>query len=300
MNTPKNIAASVHERLLNRARREGRPFNELLQYYAMERFLYRLSVSRHAERFILKGALLLRVWQSPEIRPTMDIDLLGRTSRELEDVKSQIRDIISTDVKPDGLVFDADSVEAERITEDAEYQGLRIRFRGLLGSAKVTMQIDIGFGDIVFPGAEKESLPTMLNDTPPELLCYSKESVVAEKFQAMVKLGMLNSRMKDFYDIDLLSRRYNFDGAKLAEAIRLTFNERSTEIPAHIEAFSETFINSKQVQWNAFRKRLKREEVAVEFRIVVHNIQKFLAPAVSALSTGEKLPMHWKVGGPWR
>jgi hypothetical protein len=202
-------------------------------------------------------------------------------------------------VKPDGLVFDIDSIQAEQITEDAEYEGLRIRFPGLLGSAKILMQVDIGFGDIVFPEVETYRLPTMLDDAPPELLCYSRESVVAEKFQAMVKLGMLNSRMKDFYDIDLLSRQYDFEGANLAEAIRLTFHERGTEMPTHIEAFSDTFINMKQVQWIAFRKRLQREDVAAEFQNVVKNIEKFLAPIISALITGSQLPEHWNAAGSW-
>ncbi len=300
MNKTDNIAASAHQRLLNRARSDGRPFNELLQYYAMERFLYRLSVSRYSKRFILKGALLLRVWHSPEIRSTMDIDLLGRTSRDQEEIKSQFKDIIATEVKHDGLVFDSDSVQAEPITGDAEYQGLRIRFRGLLGSAKISMQIDIGFGDIVFPEIETHSLPTMLDDAPPELFCYSKESVVAEKFQATVKLGVLNSRMKDFYDIDLLSRQYDFDGANLAEAIRLTFNERRTELPTHVEVFSETFIDLKQVQWIAFMKRLQLNNVAVEFKSVVNNIEKFIVPIVSSLITGKQAPGHWLEAGPWR
>jgi len=299
VNTPNNIAASVHRRLLNRARRDGRPFNELLQYYAMERFLFRLSVSTHAERFILKGALLLRVWHSPQIRPTMDIDFLGRTSREQEDIKSQIRDILAVDVKPDGLEFHSESIEAEQITEDAEYQGLRIRFRGSLGSAKISMQIDIGFGDIVFPEIETHSLPTMLENAPPELLCYSKESVIAEKFQAMVKLGMLNSRMKDFYDIELLSRQYDFDGVNLAEAIRLTFNERGTELPTHVEAFSDVFIKLKRVQWFAFRKRLHCDDGEAEFQTAVSNIEKFLAPIVSALITGNRSPGHWTAADAW-
>ncbi len=226
--TFKNTAASVRQRLLNRARCDQRPFNELLQYYAMERFLYRLSQSAHADRFILKGALMLRAWQSPELRPTMDIDFLGRTNNEEAGIAAQVREILAVAIEPDGLVFNPASIQTERITEDADYEGIRVRFRGTLDSARVHMQIDIGFGDIVYPGTEESDLPTLLGDPAPRLLCYSRESAIAEKFEAMVKLRELNSRMKDFYDIWLLSRQFDFAGERLAEAIRLTFNRRGT------------------------------------------------------------------------
>ena len=204
MTTPHNISSSVRQRLLNRARNDRRPFNELLQYFAMERFLYRLSRSPHADRFVLKGALMLNVWRSPEIRPTMDIDLLGRTSNMEDELVAQIRDILSVEVQPDGLVFDSGSIRAERISEGADYEGFRLRFPGALGTARIHMQIDIGFGDVVYPEPEVSELPTMLDFPPPRLLCYSRESSIAEKLEAMVKLGSLNSRMKDFYDIWLL------------------------------------------------------------------------------------------------
>ncbi|MBN1495391.1 MAG: nucleotidyl transferase AbiEii/AbiGii toxin family protein, partial [Spirochaetes bacterium] len=253
MTSSRDMAASVRQRLLNRARSERRPFNELLQYYAMERFLYRLSQSVHVDRFILKGALMLRVWRSPELRPTMDIDMLGRTSNEEADIIAQIQDILAVDVETDGLAFYPASIQAERIAEDAEYNGIRIRFMGALGSARINMQIDIGFGDVVYPEPEMSDLPTMLNSTTPRLLCYSRESSIAEKLEAIVKLGVLNSRMKDFYDIWLLSRQFDFDGAKLTEAIRLTFKQRGTAIHAEIDAFAEPFIEAKQTQWVAFR-----------------------------------------------
>jgi predicted nucleotidyltransferase component of viral defense system len=201
----KNLIASVRDRLFSQAKRNGRPFNELLQYYAMERFLYRLAKSKCAAQFILKGALMLRVWQSPESRPTMDVDLLGVASNDEDEVTAQIREILSTEVEPDGLHFDAASIKAERITEDADYQGLRIRFRGTLGSARINMQLNIGFGDVVFPEAAFTKYPTILDFPAPQLRCYSRESAIAEKLEAMVKLGELNSRMKDFYDIWMLA-----------------------------------------------------------------------------------------------
>jgi len=299
MKSLKNVSASVRQRLLNRAGSDHRPFNELLQYYAMERFLYRLSQSVHVDQFILKGALMLRVWGSPELRPTMDIDMLGRTSNEEIEIVAKINDILTVDVETDGIAFDPASIQAERINEDADYEGIRIRFRGALGSARINMQIDIGFGDIVYPEPEKSELPTMLNSPTPRLLCYSRESSIAEKFEAMVKLGMLNSRMKDFYDVWLLSRQFDFDGPRLTEAVRLTFERRGTELPAEIDAFSAPFLENKQTQWAAFRKRLGQDHVPVSFREIAALTDSFLSPIVAVLSSGKQSPANWKAPGPW-
>jgi len=299
MKSPKNIPASVRQRLLNRARIDKRPFNELLQYYAMERFLYRLSQSTHRDRFILKGALMLRAWRSAEFRSTMDIDMLGRTSNDETSIVAQIQDILAVKVEADGLTFDPSSIQAERITEDADYKGIRVRFRGELDSARVSMQIDIGFGDIVYPEPEESNLPTMLYSPVPRLLCYSRESTIAEKFEAMVKLGVLNSRMKDFYDIWLLSRQFDFDGAKLAKAIQLTFEQRGTKLPSEIEAFTDTFIDTKQNQWTAFWKRLQQDHVPAAFREITSAVERFLAPLASAISADLPKPTKWTAPGPW-
>ena len=299
MKTTRNVPASVRQRLLNRAKNDKRPFSELLQYYAMERFLFRLSQSTHVDRFILKGALMLKVWSLTEFRPTMDIDMLGRTSNEEANIIEQIRDIMAIAVEPDGLIFDPDSIQSERITEDADYEGIRILFRGTLDSARVNMQIDIGFGDIVYPGPEESDLPTMLGSPTPRLLCYSRESAIAEKFEAMVKLGVLNSRMKDFYDIWLISRQFNFDGGKLAEAIRLTFKQRGTAMPVEIEAFNQPFISAKQLQWSAFWKRLQQDHVPVSFRDIVSAVETFLVPEVSETVQGNPNPVSWIAPGPW-
>lgn len=299
MTSGKNISASVRQRLLNRAHHDDRPFNELLQYYAMERFLYRLSRSAHADRFVLKGALMLRVWRSPQFRPTMDIDMLGRTNREEALILRQIRDIMMMDVGMDGLSFDPDSLRTERITEDAEYEGIRVRFLGSLGTARINMQIDIGFGDIVHPGPEMAEMPTMLDFPAPRLLCYSRESAIAEKFEAMVSLGSLNSRMKDFYDIWLLSRQFDFNGKNLAEAVSLTFKQRGTVVPEQIEAFSRDFAEVKQTQWAAFRKRLQQEHVPVSFQEVTTALGIFLSPIAASISEESKIPKAWTASGPW-
>ena len=299
MKFPKNIPASVRQRLLNRARNDRRPFNELLQYYAMERFLYRLSQSVHVDSFILKGALMLKVWRSPEIRSTMDIDMLGKTSNKKADIIAQILDILAVDVQADGLAFYPDSVQAERITEDADYKGIRIRFIGALDTAKINMQIDIGFGDAVYPRPEKLELPAMLNFPAPRLLCYSRESSIAEKLEAMVTLGMLNSRMKDFYDIWLLSRQFDFDGTRLSEAIRLTFERRGTALPEKIEAFTKVFMDAKQAQWTAFWRRLQQHHLPASFNEVTTAVSGFLAPIIVAIASGKPNPASWTAPGPW-
>ncbi len=163
----------------------------------------------------------------------------------------------------------------------------------------MNIQIDIGFGDVVYPEPEESELPTMLDSPVPRLLCYSRESAIAEKFEAMVKLGQLNSRMKDFYDIWLLSRQFDFDGASLAEAIRLTFEQRGTVLTVNIKAFDKTFISSKQVQWSAFRKRLQQDHVPVSFKDIISLVESFLAPLASAISQLGPPPRKWTSPGPW-
>jgi hypothetical protein len=295
MSTPTNIAASVRQRLLNRSREDNRSFNELLQYYSMERFLYRLSVSAYESHYILKGALMLRAWNSPEFRPTMDIDMLGRTGNDEANIIPQIREVIAMEVEPDGLSFDADSIQSERITEDADYEGIRIHFRGALGTARINMQIDIGFGDVVYPGPERAELPCMLDAPAPSLLCYSRESTIAEKFEAMVSLGELNSRMKDFYDVWLLSRQFAFELEKLAEATKRTVKQRGTELAEPIDAFSQAFVTSRQPLWTAFRKRLKQEHLPESFAEITAEVEAFMSPVIK----GEPTQASWLPAGPW-
>ncbi|MEE8210918.1 MAG: nucleotidyl transferase AbiEii/AbiGii toxin family protein [Acidiferrobacterales bacterium] len=225
-----NVAASVHQRLLNVARQTNRPFNELLQYFAVERFVYRLSRSPHADKFVLKGALMFVVWRAPVSRPTMDIDLLGFVESRIDSIVTVTKEVCMQKVDPDGLLFDPESVQGERIVEDADYQGVRIRFRGSLGTARITMQLDVGFGDVVVPRPTMAAYPTILSFPAPQLRGYSRESAVAEKLEAMVKLGVLNSRMKDFYDIWFLARQFDFDGRILTKAILKTFATRGTTL----------------------------------------------------------------------
>jgi predicted nucleotidyltransferase component of viral defense system len=297
-----NVSASVRQRLLNKARETGRPFSEILQYFAMERFLYRLSKSPHAEKFILKGALMLAVWRVPLSRATLDIDMLGQTDNSVDSIVAIVKDVCRKEVEPDGLVFDATSIEGERITEDADYTGVRIRFRGMLGTARVTVQFDVAFGDIVIPSPLSADYPTLLDFPAPHLKGYSKESTVAEKFEAMVKLGDLNSRMKDFFDIWLLSRQFDYDGKTLAEAITKTFSTRGTEIPSEPVPFSDTFSSdaTKVSQWRGFIRKSRLQDIPDEFKEIVESIAEFLRPVAVSLAAGRTFKGHWKAPGPWR
>lgn len=297
----KNTTASLRQRLLNKARETARPFNELLQYFAMERFLYRLSKSPYANDFVLKGALMLTVWEAPLSRPTMDIDLLGQIDNSVEAIAGVTRAICRQKVDPDGISFDENSIEGERITEDADYEGVRIRFRGSLGTAQVAMQLDVGFGDVVVPKPEFTEYPTILDLPSPKLRGYSKESTIAEKFEAMVKLGILNSRMKDFFDIWLMLRQYDFEGPKLATAIVKTFSVRGTDITTEPIALTSSFAEdpAKAAQWRGFIRKNRLTNFPQDLGEVVKAIAAFLGPIVKSLAADEPLKATWKAPGPW-
>ena len=298
----KNMAASIHQRLLNAAKLSGRPFNELLQYYAIERFLFRLSKSDYANRFFLKGALTLLVLRTPVTRPTRDIDLLGRIDNDLGAVRATIATICEQKVEPDGLTFDSASVTTERIAEDADYHGVRAKFRGSLGNARIAMQIDIGFSDVMTPGPVQISYPTILDQPRPQLNAYNRETVVAEKFEAMVKLGMLNSRMKDFFDIWALSQNFDFHGRELAEAIQKTFAQRESRVTADAVCFTADFAAdpSKSAQWSAFLRNGRLIDTPTNFADIVESVRRFLRPVTEKLATSEAFVGNWSPGGPWR
>ncbi len=297
----KNVAVSVHDRLLNIARSTDRPFNELLQYYAMERFLYRLSMSDYVGDFVLKGALMLTVWETPQWRPTKDIDLLGNIDSRIDSVVAAIKDICLQDVENDGLVFDPDSVHGEQIIGVGEHVGVRVKFRGNLGNARIAMQLDIGFGDFGLPLTSSVEFPTMLDFPSPQLLGYSRESSIAEKFDAMIKLSVLNSRMKDFFDIWLLCKHYDFDGRRLAEAILSTFSNRGTELPNDLSAKMAAVVEdpTKDIQWRGFIKNSRLENAPDSFERVVDPIVGFLGPIVKTLFDGNAFELKWEAPGPW-
>ena len=297
----KNLPASVHQRLLNKAKDAGRTFNEMFQYYAMERFIYRLSKTPGGSKFVLKGALMFMVWRQPGLRPTMDIDLLGCLKNDIDSICNIMRNACELEVEPDGLTFEAASVAGARIAEDAEYEGVRVSFNGRLDNARVFLQIDIGFGDVVSPSAKMVDYPVILEFPAPRMRGYSRESVVAEKFHAMVKHGIINTRMKDFYDVRLLSKEFDFKGETLAVAMKKTFAARDTAFPPHPMVFSDAFRKdrSKVVLWTAFLKKSHLSDAPQSFENVIADIELFLVPVIEALVNGSTFEKQWQAGGPW-
>ncbi len=298
----KNVAHSVRQRLINEAKRIGRLYNEIEQYYAMERFLYRLSQSEHGAKFVLKGALLFTVWHGSRFRPTRDIDLLGRLDNSQEAVAEVFREVCNQEVQDDGLAFDPASVATLAITEDADYQGVRVNVEGHLGTSRIRIQVDIGFSDVVVPLPKKVNYPAILDFPPPRLKAYSRESVIAEKLEAMVALGEGNSRMKDFADLWFLARNFSFEGPLLAKAIASTFHRRQTIIAAQPAAFTAHFaqLETKQTQWKAFVRRCVPDGLPGQFEQVVDGIAAFLGPILSNLAASRPAPRRWQAPGPWQ
>ncbi len=281
-NHKKNIAASNRAKLLNLSRQTGQSFQELVQYFAMSRFLYRLSVSRYSDRFILKGAMLLHALKIEHARSTLDIDLLGLVSNSAESIISFVEVVISQDVDPDGLEFSARSIEVSDITKDAEYVGCRAKFTGRLGTIVIPMQLDIGFGDSVIPDPIQIETPSMLGYPSGVLRGYAVETSIAEKIHAIFQLEMLNSRMKDFYDIWFLSRNVELDLNVLSKAIAGTFSNRGTVIPKESIVFTEEFSknSNKQKQWAAFCRKRGIDNAPAEFAEIADEVMSFIKPLI--------------------
>ena len=296
-----DLGASVRQRLLNQSRAQNRPFQELLQYFAMERFLYRLARSPHADRFILKGALLLTAWRAPLSRPTMDIDLAGKTDNQLDHIREIVAAVCEIAVESDGIEFSRASIEVNRIKEDADYEGVRVQFHATLARARIPMQLDIGFGDVITPGPTEVKYPTLLNFPAPVLRAYPKETVVAEKLEALTALGLLNSRIKDYYDLALLSRMYPFEGERLAEAISATFRHRGTTIEAEPIGLTQAYCDdpARDLQWRAFVRRSRFGEEAGNLAHLVENVRLFALPVLSTIASKNPFKARWKPGGPW-
>lgn len=245
---------------------------------------------------------MLVVWEGIFPRPTRDIDLLGRTSNDQESIRAIIRDVCSMTVEPDGMAFDPGAVDVTVIGEAAEYQGVRATVRGYLGSARVALHVDVGFGDLVTPGPKRVVYPTALAFPPPVIAGYSRESAITEKFEVMVRLGLASSRMKDIFDIWFLARSSDFAGAVLAEAIAGTFSHRGTAVDDDPVALTDVFASdsSKQAQWRAFRRRMMVADAPEELADVVALVREFLGPVVRARSTSRPFEGRWSAGGPWR
>ena len=257
---------SIRQRLLNHAKQVGEEFQLTLDRYAVERLLYRLSISRHRDDFLLKGAMLFRHWFDQEHRPTRDADFLGFGSPDPARVEAIIRELCAIEID-DGLVFDLSDLDVTEIRETARYDGLRVNLRARLGTATCLVQWDIGFGDAVTPGPEDAELPTLLEDLPtPSLRIYPRQTVFAEKLEAIVVLGMANSRMKDYFDLLSLAREGRLDPAKLRNAVSATFERRDTPMPSSLPVgLTADFAsdNAKQRQWRAFLDRGRLEAPAL-------------------------------------
>lgn len=297
MTEPRNIAASVRQRLLNTSRTRREDFQVTLTRYALERLLYRLSKSVHCDQFIIKGAMLFSAWNEVPHRPTRDLDLLSFGASDISRLEGVFREIVNIEVEPDGLEFLADSVRGGRIKEDQEYEGVRLSIQVRLEQARLSLQIDVGFGDAVMPAPEDIEYPTLLADSPvPRLRAYSRYSVVAEKFQAMVMLGFTNTRMKDFFDVWTLARAFDFDGEILCRSIKATFERRGTKLPlAAPLALTPEFYQdqTKQSQWSAFLKRSQLADQPVMLADVSAILRDFLLPPASAVAEGASFDARW-------
>ena len=300
---PRNLAASVRQRLFNIARQNGEAFELVLTRYALERTLYRLGKSQYHNQFLLKGAMLFAIWGGAPHRPTRDIDLLGFGPSDLPQLQTIFQSICVESVEPDGLAYLPDTVRVSEIREDQEYQGVRVLFETRLGNAIIPIQIDIGYGDAVTPAPEEIAYPTLLDFAPPKLRAYPLYTVVAEKFQAMVWLGIANSRMKDFYDIWVIMQKFSFEGEILAKAIGATFTRRNTKIPTEAPlALTPTFADdtTKQTQWKAFLRRNTLSADNLGLADIIAAIHEFLMPPTQATAAGLTFDRTWPASGPWK
>lgn len=274
---PRNVGASVRQRLLNLAHARGQPMELLLTRFALERLLHRLSVSPHRERFVLKGAMLLATWFDEPHRATRDVDLLGFGDPSADALLAAFREVMTIDAD-DGVSFDLKALRIEPIREEVEYGGSRLRTTAALAGARIPITVDIGFGDVVEPGVEDIELPVLLDMPSPHLRAYPPEAVIAEKFHAMVALGRANSRMKDYYDIWMLTSAFEFEPERLRTAIMATFARRSTTVPVELpDGLTDAFANdpNKQRQWQAFTRNLSAP--VIELSMVVSDLRQRLA-----------------------
>jgi hypothetical protein len=285
----RNMAASIRARLLSLSQESNQPFQMLLTRYVLERLLYRLSTSAHRDRFVLKGAFLMTTWFVNPFRPTQDVDFLGFGDPDPDTMLNVFREICAVHID-DGVIFDTNALAVDRVRDELEYSGLRIKTNATIASARIRVVIDIGFGDAVEPGLIELDMPVLLDQPAPRLRSYRQETVIAEKFQAMVMLGRANSRMKDFYDILALSQTYAFEGDDLSRAIQATFKRRGTAIPTERpDALTQAFANdpAKQRQWEAFLRGIEAEPVALSQ--VIETLALFLMPRALAASAAVEM-----------
>jgi len=287
----RNIGASVRQLLLNLRDQTGEDAQALFTQFAIERFLYRLSRSSHADRFVLKGAMLFRVWSGSLHRPTKDVDLLGFGDPTPASVNFMIGQIIATTVEDDGITFDAASIRAEEIRENDDYGGIRVTFTATLDKAVIPLQVDVGFGDAITPAAQDRTYPVLVGMAAPQLRMYPVETVIAEKLEAAVKLGMVNSRMKDFYDLLVIFRQYPYDSRLLPLAVAETFARRGTPLPRTVPpGLSDEFGNDPAANrlWREFLARMQLANEPTNFAAAIRTIRERLLPVITATSRPAK------------
>lgn len=295
------LAQSVKARLVNHAKRLGVDPNHVLRRYALERFLFRLSASPHAERFALKGAFLLLAWLGETVRPTEDADLLSFADSTDAALRKVFGDVCDIDAPDDAMTFDRSTIQIRQIREDDPYGGRRMTLRCRLGNARLKIQIDVGIGDSVVPSPEWFDYPSILDMPSPRLKAYSPSTTIAEKVHAMATLGAANSRMKDYFDIWLLSRRQAFDRAVLSSAIAATFRRRGTVLPETIPlgltpAFAD--IEGKRAQWTGFLDKNGLTSAPRDLVVVIDDLADFLGPVLQVAAT-RTAQGTWPPGGPW-
>ena len=299
----KDLAASVLARLLARARETGDDYQTLVSRYVTERFLYRLGVSRVGDRFVLKGAVLLRVWSPQPYRATRDLDLLHRGDGSPDVIRAEIAEILAMNVEPDGVAFDPDSIRTETIRPEDEYAGLRATIRVRCGTYRSTLQVDIGVADAVWPPATAGPVPCLLGMPEPSVLAYSRDSVVAEKLEAIIVLGDRNSRIKDFFDIRHLAENFAFDRPTLTEAVRRTLERRKTVLTDD-EPFglTEAYWDSpgRSTQIRAFSRRAGLDVDTETVRKIPAVLHAFLSPVLEDVRRGRQTHGTWTPPGPWK
>ena len=299
---PKGLPVSVQVRLVQHAKATGIDPNVVLARYAAERFLYRLSRSRYADRFVLKGALMMLVWLGETIRPTRDADLLGFGEVSQESLARIFADVCNLNVEPDGLQYLPSSIRISPIRPEDAYGGFRATIQTLLGSARLHVQVDVGIGDAVVPEPEWLEYPSLLDFPMPRLKVYRPETAIAEKLHAMVTLGEANSRMRDFFDIHALSENHRFDGDIVTRAVRATFERRRTPIPESLPlALTPAFaaIRAKQTQWQGFLGKSGLTSAPTQLSDVVARIAAFLETIITAARGSATVKLAWIPGGPW-
>jgi hypothetical protein len=297
-----NIAASVRQRLKNLSDEKEWDYQILLRRFVLERILYRLTASGFQDEFVLKGAMLQAVWMENPFRTTRDLDLHARGEEDAARMLKSFQTILTTVVDDDGVTFDVDALSAGPIRENSAYSGIRLTTTARIGGARVPVVVDIGFGDAITPKPELAEYPSLLDFPKPRLMVYPRETVVAEKFEAMVTLGLTNSRMKDFHDVAMLASTFEFNGGSLVKALTATFERRGTALPRETPlALTDVFLRRPETiaLWKAF---VTREAILGEYSDlgdIIRLLRSFLLQPATAASGGADLSLHWPAGGPW-